>query len=143
MSVKQISVFLENKSGRLAEVTEVLGKKNIGIIALSIADTSDFGILRLIVSQPDEALRVLREAGFAVSVIDVLAVAIADTKGSLAKVLAVLADNNIGIEYMYAFCSKLDNMALAVLKVGDLENTGNILGKNGFKILSQSDVFLD
>ena len=102
MLIKQISIFLENKSGRLAEVLNILGKNNIDLIAISISDTTDFGILRLIVNKPEEAEKVLQESGCTVNSTEVLAVSVEDKPGSLAEVLAVLARESIDIEYLYA-----------------------------------------
>jgi len=103
MLVKQISVFVENKFGRLADIIKILGDNDIDISALSIADTTDFGILRVIVSDPAKAEEVLKENGLAVKTTDVLAVAVEDKPGGLAEILALLKKNDIGIEYMYAF----------------------------------------
>lgn len=141
MYVKQISVFLENKSGRLAEVTSILGKNNVDISALSIADTTDFGILRLIVNKPDIALQVLKENGFTVSATDVIAIAVEDKPGGLAKVLDVLYKNGIGIEYMYAFVGKITDEALVILKVENGEEAINVLKENNVKILSADEVY--
>jgi hypothetical protein len=100
---KQISVFLENKAGRLSHVTRVLGEAGINIRALSIADTSDFGILRIIVSDPEKAYRILKEANFTVSETEVIAVQVPDSPGGLATVLEQMSDANLNIEYLYAF----------------------------------------
>jgi len=141
MYVKQISVFLENKSGRLAEVTSILGKNNIDISALSIADTTDFGILRLIVNKPDLALQVLKENGFTVSATDVIAIAVEDKPGGLAKVLDILYKNDIGIEYMYAFVGKITDEALVILKVENSDEAINVLKENNVRILSANEVY--
>lgn len=117
MLVKQISVFLENKSGRLAEVTRTLGDNNIDISALSIADTTDFGILRLIVDKPEKAEEVLKAEGFTVSSTSVIAIRVQDKPGGLAQALGVLDKENIDIEYMYAFVSKTEDEALVILRV--------------------------
>lgn len=119
MLVKQISVFLENKSGRLAEVTRVLGENGIDMIALSLADATDFGILRLIVNDPEKALLVLKECGFTVSSNDVISLNVEDVAGGLAKVLKILEDDNIGIEYMYAFVGK-SKEATVIIRVEDI-----------------------
>ena len=105
MKAKQLSVFLENKSGRLTEVTEVLGAAGINLSAMSIADNSDFGILRCIVSDPDKAYQVLKEAHFAVKLTDVIGFICPNTSGSLAVVLKHLSDNGVFIEYMYSFAN--------------------------------------
>lgn len=141
MLIKQISVFLENKSGRLAEVTKVLGANNIDISALSIADTTDFGILRLILSQPEEAEKVLREAGFTVSFTNVIAIAIPDVPGALASALEVLETDGIGIEYMYAFIGKAENEALVILRIEDTERGIEALNKNNIKVLPSKTVY--
>lgn len=141
MKVKQISVFLENKHGRLAEVTRVLGNNNINIRALSIADTTDFGILRLIVSDPDMAYRVLKESGFTVSTTDVIAVEVKDVPGGLAGVLEILQQVNINIEYLYAFLQKATNAALVVFRVEQLDEAITVLQKNNISILSDSQVY--
>ena len=117
MLVKQISVFLENKSGRLAEVTRTLGDNNIDISALSIADTTDFGILRLIVDKPEKAEEVLKAEGFTVSSTSVIAIRVQDKPGGLAQALGVLDKENVDIEYMYAFVSKTEDEALVILRV--------------------------
>ena len=121
----QISVFVENKTGRLASVMKILTDNNIDIRAMSVADTQDFGILRLIVSDSDRAIAVLKEAGCVVSVTQVLAVAIPDSPGSLAKVSRILADNHISIEYMYAFSE--GDMANIVIRTNDLDRCIAIL----------------
>ncbi len=117
MLVKQISVFLENKSGRLADVTKTLAENNINICALSIADTTDFGILRLIVNKPEEAEKVLSDNEFTVSCTSVIAIGVEDKPGGLAKALEVLHQQNISIEYMYAFVGKSGNDAFVIIRV--------------------------
>lgn len=141
MKVKQISVFLENKHGRLAEVTRVLGTNNINIRALSIADTTDFGILRLIVNDPDTAYRVLKESGFTVSTTDVIAVEVKDEPGGLAGVLEILQRVNVNIEYLYAFLQKATNAALVVFRVEQLDEAITVLQKNNINILSDNQVY--
>ncbi len=141
MFVKQISVFLENKSGRLAEVTSILGDKNIDISALSIADTTDFGILRLIVNKPEEAEKVLRDDGFTVSVTNVIAIGVKDEPGGLSKALQVLSSESIEIEYMYAFVNKSEDDALVILKTGNPQKATNVLGSNGISVLKSEQVY--
>ncbi|MDK2887812.1 MAG: hypothetical protein PWP72_690 [Thermoanaerobacter sp.] len=141
MKVKQISIFLENKSGRLAQVTRVLGDNGINIRALAIADTTDFGILRLIVNDPDRAYRVLREAGFTVSATDVIAVEVLDEPGGLAGVLAVLQEANLNIEYLYAFLQKASKAALVVFRVEQLDEAIAALQAKGIRILSGEEVY--
>jgi len=141
MLVKQISVFLENKSGRLAEVTKVLAQHNIDISALSIADTTDFGILRLIVNQPEKAEDVLKGNGFTVSCTSVIAIAVMDEPGGLAAALDVLDRESIGIEYMYAFVGKATNEALVILRVEDPDKAVQVLTANNIKVLPSSVVY--
>lgn len=141
MYVKQISVFLENRSGRLADVTDVLGKNDIDISALSIADTTDFGILRIIVNKPELALKVLKENGFTVSATDVIAISVEDKPGGLAKVLNILYRYNISVEYMYAFVGKLTDEALVIIKVEDIDKATDVLRENNVKILQPEEVY--
>jgi len=141
MFVKQISAFLENKSGRLAEITEVIGRLGVDIRALSIADTTDFGILRLIVNKPDEVCAALRESGFTVRVTDVIAVSMSDAPGSLAGILSVLQKNGMGIEYLYAFVGNNDKKAVVVLRVDDNKKAVEILQKENIKVLAAEDVY--
>ncbi|HOQ01772.1 MAG TPA: ACT domain-containing protein [Acetivibrio clariflavus] len=141
MLIKQISVFLENKSGRLAEVTKVLGENNIDISALSIADTTDFGILRLIVNNPDMAEKVLRENEFTVSLTDVIGIGVEDKPGGLNKALSVLEKNDIGIEYMYAFVGKMSDEAMVIIRVDDSDKAIETLKNGGIKVLSPESVY--
>lgn len=141
MLIKQISVFLENKSGRLAEVTRILGDNDINISALSIADTTDFGILRLIVNKPEEAEKQLKENGFTVSCTHVMAIGVADKPGGLASALDVLKKESIGIEYMYAFVGKKTQEALVILRFEEPEKAACALIKNDVKIISSNEVY--
>lgn len=139
--VKQINVFLENQSGRLAEVTEALRQNEIDIRALYIADTTDFGILRMILDKPDEATKVLSEAGFTVSMTSVIAIAIPDVPGTLDRALALLSDNKISLEYLYAFVGRHSTDAVVVIRVDDVEQTLKIFEENKVKVLSASEVY--
>ncbi len=141
MLVKQISVFLENKSGRLAEVTSILAENEVDISALSIADTTDFGILRLIVNKPLLAEKVLKENGFTVSMTDVIAIAVLDEPGGLAVALKVLENVSIGIEYMYAFVGKTTSEALVILRVEEPAKAAEELDKNNIKVLPAERVY--
>ena len=141
MKVKQVSVFLENKSGRLARVTQVLGNNSINIRALSIADTTDFGILRLIVNDPDKAFSTLKEDGFTVSVTEVLAVEVTDEPGGLSKTLEVLKQAGINIEYLYAFLQKASNAALVVFRVEQLDEAIIALQAKNIRILAGDEVY--
>ena len=133
MLVKQLSIFVENKPGRLSAIIELLGEHNVNLSALSLADTTNFGILRLIADKVDVAQAVLREAGIISKSSDVLAVAIDDTPGSLTRVLDLLTEKNISVEYMYAFSAKQENKALMVFKVDSLEAAEALLAENGFE----------
>lgn len=141
MKIKQISIFLENKSGRLARVTRVLGENGINIRALSIADTTDFGILRIIVNDPDKAYNALKEAGFSVNATDVIAVEIKDTPGGLAGPLEYLREANINIEYLYAFLTKASNAALVVFRVEQIDEAIRVLQEKGIRILDGAEVY--
>ena len=141
MLIKQISIFLENKSGRLAEVTKVLGSNSIDISALSIADTTDFGILRLIVNKPEVAEEILKENGFTVSCTSVIAISVPDKPGGLALSLEILDKGNIGIEYMYAFVGKAENEALVILKVADTDKAIRVLKENGINVVPSDSVY--
>lgn len=139
MLAKQLSVFLENKSGRLTEVTEVLGKAGVNLSAMSIADNSDFGILRCVVSDPDKAYRVLKEANFAVKITDVIGFSCPNTSGSLAVVLKYLSDNGVFIEYMYSFAN--GDVANVVIRPTDLESCDRILAEKKVDLIAASDLY--
>lgn len=141
MKVKQISVFLENKSGRLAEVTRTLGLHNINIRALSIADTTDFGILRLIVNKPEEANRVLRDEAFMVSETDVIAVEVPDRPGGLADVLEILGKAGINIEYLYAFIGQTSKEALVIFRVENCDAAMAALQARNIRVLDGAEVY--
>lgn len=141
MSVKQISVFLENKAGRLADVTRVLGSNNIDISALSIADTTHFGILRLIVNDPDAAENILRDAGFTVNSSPVLAIAIEDTAGSLSNALDILNEKQIAVDYIYAFIGKTQAKALVIFRVEDIPAATEVLTAAGITVLKDEEVY--
>jgi len=140
MKVDQIAVFLENKSGRLAAITKVLSDNNINIRALSVADTADFGILRLIVNDTEKATRVLKEEGFTVGKGVVIAVEVADRPGGLARVLAVLHEAEINVEYMYAFVEKSGENAVLIFRFDDPDMAITILLNAGIKILTGEEV---
>lgn len=139
--VKQISIFLENKAGRLAKVTKVLGENNINIRALSIADTTDFGILRLIVDKPQKTYEILKEKGFAVSETDVIAVEIPDTPGGLANVMAILGEAGVNIEYLYAFLEKTALEAVVLFKVENCENAIKALADKNIRVISGDSMY--
>ncbi len=141
MFIKQISVFVENKAGRLAEITGLLERNNIDIRALSIADTRDFGILRLIVNDPDTAEKVLKDAGFTVSLTQVIAIGVNDEPGGLASAMKTLYENKISVEYMYAFISRTDKTAFVILRVEDNEKAIEVLKKFHIKVLTSEDLY--
>ena len=136
MKVNQISVFLENKSGRLAAVTNLLAENNVNIRALSIADTSDFGILRIIVDRPDLAFQTLKDAGFSVSMTEVIGVEMPDKPGGRAGVLENLEAGSFNIEYMYAFIGRGDNGAMVIIRVEEPERAISYLKEKGVRIIT-------
>ena len=138
MVAKQLSIFLENKSGRLTEVTEVLAKENINLSALCIAENADFGILRGIVS-PDRAYKALKENHFAVNVTDVVGISCPNVPGALAKVLRFLSDEGVFIEYMYSFAN--NNTANVVIRPNDMENCIRVLTEKKVDLLAASDLY--
>lgn len=135
MAMDQLSVFVENKQGRLAEITRILGDNGIDIRALSIADTKEFGILRLIVNEPKRGALVLKEEGFTVSLTKVIGIGIEDHPGGLAEAMEVLRDNAISVEYMYAYISRSDTNAYVILRVADNGKAIRILSDHGFAIV--------
>jgi hypothetical protein len=140
MKVEQLAVFLENKSGRLAAITKILSDSGINIRALSVADTADFGILRIIVDQTDKAKQVLKDAGFTVGLTDVVAVEVADKPGGLSEVLAVLNQVEINVEYMYAFVEKSGQNAVIIFRFDDADTAIEVLQNADIKILSGDEV---
>jgi hypothetical protein len=131
MSVKQISIFLENAKGRLAEVTRTLSHDKINIRALSLADTADFGVLRIIVDNTERCLSVLKAHGFVAQVTEVIAVEVEDKPGGLARILEVLDQDNVNVEYMYAYVEKKRENAVVICKIDDRDRALQILEKNG------------
>jgi hypothetical protein len=135
MKVEQISIFIENKSGRLAEITRILGDAGINIRALSLADTSDFGILRLIVNDVETAKAVLKEKGFTVSKTEVVAVEVPDRPGGLSSLLQTLDTNKINVEYMYAFVERCGGNAVIIFRFDETDKAIATLNGSGFTIL--------
>ncbi len=142
MTVKQLSIFVENKSGRMAEITGKIAQAGIDIRALSIADTTDFGILRLIVDKPEEAMKALQEKGMTVSLTEVIAVQIVDEPGGFAKAVRLLADNGVDIEYMYAFICRQQGKACVIIRVENNKLAEKVLKSNDFGMLSQEQICL-
>ncbi len=140
MKVEQIAIFLENKSGRLSEITGVLADNNINIRSLSLADTADFGILRLIVDKVEKAERVLKEGGFTVGKTNVIAVEVPDRVGGLASVLKVLEKAQLNVEYMYAFVNKSGENAVMIFRFEETDEAIKILQDAGITILSGAQI---
>ena len=135
MKAEQISIFLENKAGRLAEVTGILGDAHINIRALSLADTSDFGILRLIVHDNEKAKQVLKEHGFTVGRTEVVAVEVEDRPGGLNRILQILFEAGINVEYMYAFVRQSGQNAVLIFRFDDIDNAVDVLMRNGVTVI--------
>ncbi len=140
MKVEQISVFLENKSGRLADVTKVLAEAGINLRALSLADTADFGILRLIVNDIEKAKQVLKDNSFTVGRTEVVAVEVEDKPGGMAKILGVLDKGGINVEYMYAFVQKSGEHAIIIFRFDALDEAIDVLSNAGIRILKGEEV---
>ncbi len=135
MKVEQISIFIENKSGRLAEITRILGDAGINIRALSLADTSDFGILRLIVNDGEKAKLVLKEKGFTVNKTEVVAVEVPDRPGGLSAILQTLDSEKINVEYMYAFVERCGGNAVIIFRFDETDKAIAVLKSQSFNIL--------
>ena len=140
MAIKQLTVFVQNKKGTVVAVTDILAKNNVNLRALSIAETQDFGILRLIVDDESTAERVLAESGYIIKVIDVLGVKIGDAPGKLTSALDVLDKADINVEYLYAFMARTERHAYVVLRVEDNAVAEAALTAAGFKMISEADV---
>ena len=140
MSLKQMSVFMENRPGRLAEITRVLAENNIDMRAINIADTTDFGILRMIVSEPDRAEKVLRDNNMTASITDVIAISIDDKIGSFSDVMSILEQGNISVEYIYSFIGEKSAKAGIVIRTNNGEKALELFEKNGVNILSPADL---
>lgn len=134
MKVQQLSVMLPNKAGALDAISEILAQNNINMRAMVIADTKDFGILRLIVDDIDHVAALLKKEGYVYTVTDVIAVAFGDKSGALAEKVSLLAKAGIGIEYAYAFTSSVPNAAYGVFRVDDAEKAEQVLGDTTFKL---------
>lgn len=140
MTVKQISVFIENKIGGLADITDALAAENINIRAMSIAETADFGILRMIVDDVYKAGNILKEHGHIYSLTDVVAVAGEDKPGSIAKIVSVLAKEGIGLEYAYAFFTRNKELAYMIIRVADNETAIKVLRKNNIPVVGDDEL---
>ena len=140
MAIKQLTVFIQNKKGTVVSVTDILSKNNVNIRALSIAETQDFGILRLIVNDEKTAERVLYENGYLIKTIDVVGVKISDEPGRLTSALDVLDKADINVEYLYAFMSRTEKDAYVVLRVEDNGAAESALSASGFRMISKEDI---
>ena len=140
MTVKQISAFLENRPGTLAELTKILQSSDIDLRAMSVAETEDFGIVRLIVDDPFKTIQILKEEGYVCSMTPVLAIVFEDKPGALVNVLNLLGDNGINLEYSYAFLAKKANSACMIFRVADNEAAIKVLTANGIRPLCQDDM---
>lgn len=140
MFAEQISIFIENKEGRLAEVTAILRDANVNIRALSLADTTDFGVLRLIVNDNDAAEAILKKEGFAVGKTKVLAVEVEDVPGGLNNILDPLCENEVNVEYMYAFANPKCKNAIMIFRFDDIDKAVKILTEKNIKVINSNDI---
>lgn len=140
MIIKQLSVFLENRTGRLTELTGILAENDINISAFSIADTTDYGILRMIVGRPEIAADVLRKNGFTVRITDVVGMIVPHRPGGLHKALQIISENGIAIDYMYAFASG-DCKATVVIRADSLDRIIDVLQEHKLELLQAGDVY--
>ncbi len=140
MFIKQLSVFIENRSGRLEQVTHVLKKNNINIISISLADTSDYGLLRLILSDPDKAITILKEQEFSATITDVIAVKFTQHVGQLSELLTILSNADVDIEYMYSLTSG-KNDASIVLKTNNQQKALDTISESSFELLLPEEAY--
>ena len=140
MAIKQLTVFIQNKKGTVVSVTDILSRNNINLRALSIAETQDFGILRLIVNDEKAAEKVLAENGYLIKVIDVVGVKIGDEPGKLTSALDVLDKADINVEYLYAFMARTERHAYVVLRVENNDVAESVLTDAGFKMITEADI---
>ena len=138
--VKQISVFIENKPGRLMEMLKAVAKGNIDIKAFSLADTTEFGVARMIVSDAEAAKQAINDEGVIVRICSIITIAVPDEPGALMSALEILKSNDISIEYMYAFAEKLDGASVIAIRTGNQELADEVLKKGGIKVLGQADI---
>ncbi len=140
MTIKQISIFLENRQKALSELTDDLARNSINMRTIAIADTSDFGIARIIVDNPDDVAETLRKAEYIVNITSVIAIEIPDEAGSLNKILKLLADNGRNVEYMYGFTGRKTNSAYMIIRCTDIPATEKVLDEAGIRSISQEDL---
>jgi len=142
MKITQLSVFLDNRAGVLADLTEYLGAKGINLRALSVAESRDFGVIRMIVPEPSHVAELLGKKGYNTQKVEVLAIRVTDEPGGLGKALRTLADENLNVDYLYTFLDKLGDQAIVILRVDNLDFAKAVLVRNGFKLLTQEDVIM-
>ena len=140
MKITQISVFLENRKGRLSEVCSMLGQADVNIRALTIAETESFGVLRMVVDKPSEAADLFRKNGITANLTDVVAAEVPDKPGGLAAVLKTLSDHDVNVEYMYGFVEKNSENALLVFRFDNPELSAQVLRENGLKVIDEKGV---
>lgn len=140
MSVKQLSVFLENRPGTLSEFTGILAQNNVNMRALSLADTYDFGIARIITDNPEKAAEIVRANSYVVNVSDVTVVEVSDSAGSLDRILKILGENGVNIEYMYGFTGKKTDSAYMIIRPTDVASAEPVLEKAGIHIVKSGDI---
>ncbi|OHB67399.1 MAG: amino acid-binding protein [Planctomycetes bacterium RBG_13_60_9] len=140
MKITQISVFLENRQGRLYDVCSLLGNNNINIRALTIAETESFGVLRIVVDKSDLAIKLLRDNQFVANFTDVIAIEVPDKPGGLASILKVFAENNVNIEYMYGFVEKFTDKALLVMRFEDTDFAQQTLARHNIRAVAEKDI---
>jgi hypothetical protein len=140
MKITQISVFLENRQGRLYDVCSLLGDNNVNIRALTIAETESFGVLRIVVDKSELAIRLLRDSHFVANFTDVIAIEVPDKPGGLASILKILAENDVNIEYMYGFVEKFSDKALLVMRFEDTDFAQQILAKHNVRAVAEKDI---
>jgi hypothetical protein len=140
MKITQISIFLENRKGRLYEVCSLLGQNNINIRALTIAETESFGVLRIVVDKSDLAIKLLRDNHFVANFTEVVAIEVPDKPGGLASILKIFADNDVNIEYMYGFVEKFSDKALLVMRFEDTDFAQQILAKHNIHVVAEKDI---
>lgn len=139
MHIQQLSIFLEDRSGRLTELTRILAENDVNIIALNLAETTDYGIVRMVVGRPVLAKEALEKAGFSIGLTDVACVNMADEPGALHQVLKVLTEAGFNVDYMYAFSN--NDVALAVIRAENIPGVTDLLEEQGMKLLSQRDIY--
>jgi len=140
MKITQISVFLENRKGRLCEVCSLLGANQINIRALTVAETESFGVLRIVVDKADAAIALLRDNGFVANFTEVVAIEVGDRPGGLAAVLKILADEDVNIEYMYGFVEKFSDKALLVFRFEDADFAQQVLARHDIPVVTRADI---